>query len=249
MALVEADAVEVIGQAPDGESGVDMALQARPDVVLMDVRMPGIGGIEALRRIKEAAPQVRVLMLTISDEESDLYESVKAGANGYLLKEISVEEVAGAVVAVHQGLSLVSPTLVGKLLDEFAALARVGEERERQVTPRLTQRETEILAHVARGLANRDNRTAAVHLGEHRQEPHPQHPREAAAALADRGGRVRAAREPPGARRRLTAAGTPVDPDRLVISMRPVRAPVRQRPEGEGSWFCRSCCAWERVGA
>ncbi|HKX24744.1 MAG TPA: response regulator transcription factor, partial [Actinomycetota bacterium] len=92
--------MEVIGEALDGQEAVDRAMELMPDVVLMDVRMPRRTGIEATKRIKEALPHVKILVLTNSDEEADLYESIKAGASGYLLKEISTEEVAEAVRSV-----------------------------------------------------------------------------------------------------------------------------------------------------
>ena len=96
-------------------------------------------------------------MLTISDEEADLYEAIKAGATGYLLKEISIDEVASAVRAVYDGQSLISPAMASKLLTEFALMAKRSNERSQQVpTPRLTERELEVLKLVARGLNNRD---------------------------------------------------------------------------------------------
>jgi len=124
--------------------------------VLMDVRMPRLGGIDAARRIRELAPSTRILMLTVSDEEEDLYEAIKAGANGYLLKEISVEEVAEAVRAAVQGQSLISPSMASKLLNEFNSLARRAAEQEQAPTPVLTARELEVLRLVARGMSNRE---------------------------------------------------------------------------------------------
>ncbi len=101
--------IEVVAEAEDGKSAVAMAEELAPDVVLMDVRMPQMNGIEAARRIRELLPSTKILMLTVSDDEDDLFEAIKAGANGYLLKEISVEEVAGAIRAVARGHSLISP--------------------------------------------------------------------------------------------------------------------------------------------
>ena len=95
----------------------------------MDIRMPGSGGIEACRAIKEVAPSAKIVMLTISDEEEDLFEAIKAGASGYLLKDIPLDEVADAVRAVHGGQSLISPSMAGKLLTEFAAMAKRDDER------------------------------------------------------------------------------------------------------------------------
>src|ERR671918_717681 len=127
-----------------------------PIRVLMDVRMPRRSGIEATRAIKDTQPLTRILMLTISDEEADLYEAIKAGASGYLLKEISIEEVSGAVRAVHQGQSLISPSMASKLLTEFASMVKRRDERAEMPGPRLTDRELQVLKLVAKGLNNRD---------------------------------------------------------------------------------------------
>jgi DNA-binding NarL/FixJ family response regulator len=127
-----------------------------PDVVLMDVRMPRLNGIEATRQIRSSLPGTRVLILTVSDDEDDLYEAIKAGANGYLLKEISVEEVSVAVHAVMRGQSLISPSMASKLLDEFNALARKAAQMEQYATPVLTARELEVLKLVARGMSNKE---------------------------------------------------------------------------------------------
>ena len=154
--LKQEDDIEVIGEAADGVEAVERALELVPDVVLMDVRMPKMSGIEATRHIKEAQPDVKVLMLTISDQEEDLFASVKAGASGYLLKEIPIDEVADAIRSVWAGQSRLSPTVAAKLLTEFAEISRRDEERRRLIAPRLTDREMEVLRLVARGLPNRE---------------------------------------------------------------------------------------------
>jgi DNA-binding NarL/FixJ family response regulator len=157
MVLAQESDIEVVGEAGDAEAAVERASELLPDVVLLDVRMPKGSGIEACVKIKEVAPSARIIMLTISDEEADLYEAIKAGATGYLLKEISIDEVASAVRAVYDGQSLISPAMASKLLTEFALMAKRSNERSQQVpTPRLTERELEVLKLVARGLNNRD---------------------------------------------------------------------------------------------
>ncbi len=156
MVLEQEPDIEVVGEAGDGPQAVQRAVEMAPDIVLMDVRMPKGSGIEACRAIKEAVPSAKIIMLTISDEEADLYEAIKAGATGYLLKEISIEEVASAVRAVQNGQSLISPSMASKLLTEFATMVKRGDEREQVPTPRLTDREMEVLRLVARGLNNRD---------------------------------------------------------------------------------------------
>jgi DNA-binding NarL/FixJ family response regulator len=148
--------IDVVGEAGDGQEAIERAESTTPDVVLMDVRMPKRSGIEATRTIKDTLPSTKILMLTISDEEADLYEAIKAGASGYLLKEISIEEVADAVRAVHAGQSLISPSMASKLLNEFAAMVKRRDERTQVPGPRLTTRELEVLKLVAKGLNNRD---------------------------------------------------------------------------------------------
>jgi len=148
--------IEVVAEAEDGEDAIAKAEELVPDVVLMDVRMPRINGIEAARQIRDLLPSTKILMLTVSDEEDDLYEAIKAGANGYLLKEISVEEVADAIHAVVQGQSLISPSMASKLLSEFNSLARQAAAQEQLPAPVLTARELEVLKLVARGMSNRD---------------------------------------------------------------------------------------------
>jgi DNA-binding NarL/FixJ family response regulator len=158
MVLDEEDDIELVGQASDGAEAQLKAAESLPDVVLMDIRMPKSSGIEACRAMKEAAPSTKIVMLTISDEEEDLFEAIRAGASGYLLKDIPLDEVSGAVRAVHGGQSLISPSMAGKLLTEFATLARqTDEERGQQVPPpKLTDREMEVLKLVAKGMNNRE---------------------------------------------------------------------------------------------
>jgi DNA-binding NarL/FixJ family response regulator len=148
--------IDVVGEASDGHEAVERAEATTPDVVLMDVRMPKRSGIEATRTIKDTLPSTKILMLTISDEEADLYEAIKAGASGYLLKEISIEEVASAVRQVQAGQSLISPSMASKLLNEFAAMVKRRDERTQVPGPRLTERELEVLKLVAKGMNNRD---------------------------------------------------------------------------------------------
>src|SRR5215210_874177 len=147
--------LDVVGEAGDGQTGIELASRVAPDVVLLDVRMPKISGIEACVAIKEAVPAAKILMLTVSDEESDLYEAVKSGANGYLLKDSSIEEVAQAVRVVADGQSLISPSMAVKLIDEFKQMSRP----EREHVPgglRLTERKLEVLRLVAKGMNNRE---------------------------------------------------------------------------------------------
>ena len=159
MVLADEPDIELVGQASDGAEAVARAGEFLPDVVLMDIRMPKTSGIEAARAMKESAPSAKIVILTISDEEEDLFEAIRSGASGYLLKDIPLDEVADAVRAVYGGQSLINPSMAGKLLTEFATLARHDSEAERpqQVpAPKLTDREMEVLKLVARGMNNRD---------------------------------------------------------------------------------------------
>jgi two-component system NarL family response regulator len=151
--------IELVGQASDGAEAVEKAGESLPDVVLMDIRMPRSSGIEACRALKDVVPSAKIVMLTISDEEEDLFEAIRAGASGYLLKDIPLDEVADTVRAVDGGQSLINPSMAGKLLTEFATLARRDSEDEpakHAPAPKLTEREMEVLRLVARGLNNRD---------------------------------------------------------------------------------------------
>jgi DNA-binding NarL/FixJ family response regulator len=156
LVLSEEPDIKVVGEAADGIEAVHRAEEMTPDVVVMDVRMPRSTGIEAARRIRERLPDTKVIMLTVSDDEEDLYAAVKAGASGYLLKEISIEELADAVRAVARGHSLISPSMASKLLSEFNALVQQSEERHRSLLPSLTEREIDVLKLVAKGLSNRE---------------------------------------------------------------------------------------------
>ncbi|HZI98111.1 MAG TPA: response regulator transcription factor [Actinomycetales bacterium] len=148
--------IEIVGEAGDGAEAIRRAEELLPDVVLMDIRMPRRSGIEACTAIKDVAPSTKIVILTISDEESDLFQAVRAGANGYLLKDVPGEQIADGIRAVFGGQSLISPSMAGALLTEFASLSRRGESPQAPPPPRLTGREMEVLRLVARGMANRD---------------------------------------------------------------------------------------------
>ena len=147
--------IEVVGEATDGDEAAALAASTVPDVVLMDVRMPKRSGIEACGTIKQMAPSAKIIMLTMSDEEADLYDAIKNGASGYLLKDASIDEVAQAIRVVADGQSLISPSMAAKLLEEFKTISSVGSKPD-VIMPKLTDRELEVLNLVARGLNNRE---------------------------------------------------------------------------------------------
>jgi DNA-binding NarL/FixJ family response regulator len=153
MLLAVEPGIEVVGEAGDGIEGTELATSTAPDIVLLDIRMPKRSGIEACLAVKEAVPSAKIIMLTVSDEEADLYEAVKSGASGYLLKDSSIEEVAQAVRVVAEGQSLISPSMAVKLIDEFKQMSR--PEREPGAGFRLTDRELDVLKLVAKGYNNR----------------------------------------------------------------------------------------------
>ena len=154
MVIGALDGIELVGEADNGKDAVDVAVRTDPDVVLLDVRMPARSGIETCAELKAVMPSVRIVMLTASDEETDLYDAIKSGASWYLLKDASIDEVAKAVRLVADGQSLISPAMAVKLLDEFKQLASSGAATV--TAPRLTDRELEVLRLVARGSSNRE---------------------------------------------------------------------------------------------
>ncbi len=154
MVLEAEDSIEEIAEAADGAEAVSKVEELAPDVVLMDVRMPNQNGIDATRTIREIFPSTRIIMLTVSDDEDDLFDAVKAGANGYLLKEVSIEEVADAVRAVMAGHSLLSPSMAAKLIAEFGSAGPLSEPLGAVTGSGLTDHELEVLKRVARGLPN-----------------------------------------------------------------------------------------------
>jgi DNA-binding NarL/FixJ family response regulator len=153
MVLEAEDDIEVVAEAADGQEAVARVEELAPDVVLMDVRMPRLGGIDATRMIRQLFPSTRIIVLSVSDEEDDIYGAVKAGANGYLLKEVSIEEVADAVRAVFAGQSLISPELASKLLAEFSGPPKAVDD-PLPSSARLTEREVAVLKLVALGHEN-----------------------------------------------------------------------------------------------
>ncbi len=157
--------IEVVGEAGDGAEAVDEALRLGPDVVLMDLVMPVLDGIEAMRRIRAERPQTRVIVLTSFGEDEKLMPAVRAGAAGYLMKSAPPAEVVRAIRAAHEGEAVIDPKAAGRLLD---ALAETGPD-----THGLTPREREVLALLCHGLSNKriadelglSQKTVKAHVG------------------------------------------------------------------------------------
>jgi DNA-binding NarL/FixJ family response regulator len=145
------DDVALMGEAVDGLEGVERALALRPDVVLMDLQMPRLSGVGAIQALREQWPEARVLILTTFAQDEHLFEALRAGARGYLLKDASADELTAAIKTVHEGGSLVQPAMASRLLDRFGALAT----RERLPEP-LTEREIEVLRLAASGARNKE---------------------------------------------------------------------------------------------
>lgn len=154
MLVLAGEADLAVQEVADGDSAIQAVASTAPDVVLLDVRMPGKSGLETCAALKQMSPSTSIIMLTASDEESDLYESIKNGASGYLLKDSSIDQVAEAVRLVAAGQSLISPSMAAKLLDEFKQMSR--NDRPQETGTRLTDRELEVLRQVATGLNNRE---------------------------------------------------------------------------------------------
>ncbi|MEF9905315.1 response regulator transcription factor [Streptomyces sp. P9-A2] len=165
--------IEVIGQAVDGLDAVAQVADLAPDVVLMDIRMPELGGIEATRRITAATPHIRVLVLTTFDLDEYVYEALRAGASGFLLKDASSDQLAEAVRVVAAGEALLAPGITRRLIAEFARLEDRPRPPLRERVGALTERETEVLGLIAQGLSNAEiaarlvvaEQTVKTHVG------------------------------------------------------------------------------------
>jgi two-component system response regulator DegU len=141
--------MEVVGTAHDGESGVNMCLEIKPDVVLMDINMPVMNGVEATRKIRDLLPDTKVLILTVQADDVYVFQGIKAGATGYLLKDCTPEDLSRAIRTVHAGDTIMAPEIARKMLLAF-------EEAEPEPSaPTLTERELEIVTAFARGRGNK----------------------------------------------------------------------------------------------
>ena len=145
--------VAVVGEAASGDEAVELAHKLEPDVILMDIKMPGLNGIEATREIQQASPQIGVLVLTMFEDDDSVFAAMRAGAKGYLLKESGGEGVVHAIRAVASGEAVFGPGVAERIMGFFAAPRAAAPQR---AFPELTEREEEVLSLVAQGKANRE---------------------------------------------------------------------------------------------
>ena len=145
----------VVGEAANGEESLRMAIQYQPDVVLMDLRMPVMDGITATQRLRNILPQSRVIVLTTFDEDKDIYDGLRAGAVGYLLKDVSSEKLYEAIRAAAKGEYFLHPAVTAKVVAEYSRISRIGDMESNLENP-LSAREIEILKLVASGKSNKE---------------------------------------------------------------------------------------------
>ncbi|MBI2201529.1 MAG: response regulator transcription factor [Armatimonadetes bacterium] len=160
---------QVVGQASDGEEALVKARELRPDLVLMDIRMPRMGGVAATRLLKAEMPDITVVMLTASDDEADLFEAIKSGAQGYLLKDLKADAFFALLAGVERGEAAISPRMAAHMLDEFSRLAK--GKRPEESSNALSEREAEVLSLVAQGRTNKEV-AAALYISDNTVKYH-----------------------------------------------------------------------------
>ena len=158
--LLEEEGVDVVGEAAAGDEALRHVRELQPDVVVMDLNMPGMGGVEATKKIIAHAPLTRVVVLTISDQDADVMDAIFAGACGYLLKDASIEDVMRGIQSAAVGESLISPTIAGKVLERVRA-ATASPDAEEAIRSEPSEREIEVLKLIANG---KDNAQIAADL-------------------------------------------------------------------------------------
>jgi len=152
MILAREQDIEVVGEAGDGQQALDLVASLRPQVVIMDISMPGMGGIEATQRLKAKHPEVQVLALTMHEDETYVFQLLRAGAAGYVLKRAAAQDLVQGVRAAAKGEAFLYPSVARKVVEDYLKRVETGEERERY--DGLTTREKEILTLIAQGLSN-----------------------------------------------------------------------------------------------
>lgn len=185
--IAETEGMTVVGEAVDGMQGIKRARDLSPDLVLMDIFMPTMNGVEATAIILKNHPWMKVMMLTISDSEEDLYNAIKAGASGYLLKNVRPDDLVDAIRQVVQGGAIITPNLAPRIISDL-----VDEKADAQSPTALTQREREVLELVSAGMSNREianklfvsENTVKTHLRNVMDKYHFKNRAEAAAYIA-----------------------------------------------------------------
>ncbi|MFE2680764.1 response regulator [Streptomyces mirabilis] len=154
MVIADIEDVEVVGEAADGEEAVTRTEELRPDVVVMDIRMPGVDGIEATRRITTGAGESRVVVLTTFDDDDYVYGALRAGASGFLVKDMALDDIIGAIRVVAAGDALIAPSVTRRLIQDFTSARSSEPARPRRDLTAITDREREVLTLVGTGLSN-----------------------------------------------------------------------------------------------
>ncbi len=152
--LSTAEEVEIIGEASNGLDVITRTSELQPDIILMDLKMPGLNGIDATRQIIQKQPKVGILVITMFDDDESVFAVMRAGARGYILKDADQEELVRAITAVYRGEAIFSPTIAQRMMNYFSNVAREGKSRVNQAFPELTEREIEILEWIAQGYSN-----------------------------------------------------------------------------------------------
>jgi len=148
--------LQVVGEARNGEDALRLAEVLKPDVILMDLRMPVLNGVAATRQLKRTQPEIKVIVLTTFDDDEDVFEGLRAGAVGYLLKDVASEQVVEAIRAVARGAAFLQPAITGKVIAEFARLSPFLAPQAHALVEPLSERELEILRRLSQGASNKE---------------------------------------------------------------------------------------------
>lgn len=166
--------VRVVAVAENGQKGLDYVRDQQPAVVVTDLRMPGMPGVEVARRVKQESPDAAVLVLTVCEEQDDVLDALRAGARGYILKSAVHEEAVSAILAAGRGESWLSPKVAGQLIDKVLHVPVLDIQNLLRKDPQLTPRERVVLAHLAEGMTNRQI-ADSLHIAETTVKTHLQH--------------------------------------------------------------------------
>ena len=162
MILSSSPEIEIVGEAQDGQAAIDKVTETNPDIVLMDLKMPGVNGVQATRAIRRAFPSVQILVLTTYDDDEWVFDAIRAGANGYLLKDAPPQQLLGAIRNMAAGKSPVDPSVAGKILSNFA---KQPSAPSHELVEKLSDREIEVLQLISEGFTNAEI-GARLHLSE-----------------------------------------------------------------------------------